>query len=183
MRRILDFFDKKSHSFLVRHKFNITVGVTYLDSSYFLDYLSDNHTERTSAEKLKPRLQSFKIVVPQVVLGEILTVLIRDVGYDLSKFKKKLDTLAKELTALIDPSECLPVLESTHINHAKYFMEKCGIDANDASILSFVVDDPESDYLVTGDQNLIESKCVYEYEGKLRDNGKRKRELKITDDP
>jgi len=117
------------------------------------------------------------------VLGEILTVIIRDNIDDLTGLKKKMDILAKELADLVEPGECLPVLENKHIVHAHHFMNACGIMPTDAFILAIAIDDPDSDYLITDDIQLSTTESIYEYEGKLRDDGKRNKILKITDDP
>ena len=157
--------------------------IAYIDSVYFLGHISNDHTEKKYAERLKPRLQSLKVIIPQIVLGETLTVMIRDYGEDLNAFKKKMDILAKELTALIDPKECLPVLENKHIVHANHFMNVCGVAPTDAFLLSLAIEDPDSDYLITDDIILSTTRSIYLYENQLRDDGKRKKPLKITDNP
>jgi len=56
--------------------------VLYIDSPYFLDFLSDNYTERVYARKVKERLMHFKVIIPQIVLGEVMSIIVRDYGDD-----------------------------------------------------------------------------------------------------
>jgi predicted nucleic acid-binding protein len=157
--------------------------VLYIDSPYFLDFLSDNYTERVYARKVKERLMHFKVIIPQIVLGEVMSIIVRDYGDDLISLKKKIDALANELTTLIDPKQCLPVLEKKHLSHMEYLMTTCNISPTDACVMSIAIDDPNSGFLITSDAEISDSTCIYEYQNLLVTNGKRSELVKITDMP
>jgi predicted nucleic acid-binding protein len=145
--------------------------------------MSDDNNERRFACKVKRRIGTYEIIIPQFVLGEVMSVTLRKYNKNLNQLQSKIRILSNEVTAIVTPATGLPVIESKHLDHMSHFMNVCKFSPTDASILSVVIEDADSDYFITTDTNLINSGSIYSYEQQLRDKDLRKKSLNITEIP
>lgn len=160
-------------------------GHGYLDTVIWLDLISDNKAEHQDALEIKNRVSAkgLTIVIPQTIMGEAVSIILRNHSSDTREIGRKTEMLCSEMLYFIEPDKCLPSVEVALLEHMKYFVDICKLEPNDALILAHVMNDPESEIFVTSDTKVLTTPEIYQYEESLRDGGKRNRRLAITDSP
>jgi predicted nucleic acid-binding protein len=156
-------------------------GRVYLDSHLFRDKLR----ERYEGQHLKKHISAshLEVVVPQAVLGEIISVVMRDNISDINTLHLKVRKIVDEALYLVQPETCMPAFKFEMMGHITYIQRVCQIDPTDALIFGHAIHDPESEYFVTTDRKVLYNSEIVCYEDDLRKQVKRNRRLNITDWP
>jgi predicted nucleic acid-binding protein len=156
----------------------------YLDTWVLRAFVSEKASERADAkhELEKLRSNTYAVIVPQVVLGEVMSVILRDFN-DATDGQRRLCSLHNELKNIItDMGTCLPPLTTEVFNCAQTLKS---IEANlrdtDSLILAHALLDPNSQRLLTRDRTLLDSTRLQCEESRMRTEQLRSQRLKIVD--
>jgi len=153
----------------------------YLDTSIlfpFIDPDAPKDEKRHSksvlydAARLKDR-HNFKVIVPQIVLGELFL--------KLESISHEVISAFNEVRGLIDdyPAVTTEIAKlALRLAEIDHFLK---IEFNDALILAHALNDAYSRYLVTTESKIIRSSELVEEAIKLQHEGLRKVRLTITD--
>lgn len=159
----------------------------YLDSSYFADFVFDEDLDtKRYVQKLKQRISvlHFEIIIPQTVLGEIMSKVLSSRGQKSSKsIPDMINTIIFEIQYFVNPDNCLPPIKPEIIPHFCYLSERCSLEPTDAFILSYALDDRLARYFITKDKKIINNNGIEFYQECLRNEDKRDFDLIITDSP
>ncbi len=155
-------------------------GRVYLDSYTLLCFSSDKPARRQEGH-IKRKIQFYEVVVPQAVIGEIVSVIIRDKEPDMIEILSSLKKTIHELLSIVDPKICMPAFNFEVIGYIKHLQSVCNLDPTDALILAHAINDSDARYFVTTDRKILRNNEILKYEKKLRDQYKRNTELEITD--
>lgn len=165
----------------------------YIDSYFFIESLSGKDATKKDANDLIEKVllaSSRHLIIPQSIIGEIISVLLRDVEdtQDLQSYMVKLVCRFKKL---IDVKKDFPSFDLDFLEHINYLStlevptkkkKKERLDATDILILAQIIGDPESDLFVTPDIKLLNlSKLIREHTCDLVAKNQRSRILRIQD--
>ncbi|MDE0267216.1 MAG: PIN domain-containing protein [Thaumarchaeota archaeon] len=153
----------------------------YVDTHYFLSLIFEDD-DASDVKRLFYKLQngSYRILVPQLVLGEITAkILGKSQSDELPDRLQKYHSLFSVYH--IDHS-CLPGVDrrvSQHMSNLENIDD--WLDPNDTLILSQVLADPNSKFFFTVDTKILYNPKILDYEYELRKDGDRTTKLKITE--
>ena len=153
----------------------------YVDTHYFLSVIFEEDVA-CDARRLfyALRNRSYRVLVPQLVLGEISAKILEKTGADMLP-----DRLQKYASLFSDygiDHSCLPGV-GRHVPQCMSELQEIDgqIDPNDALIVSQVLADPDSKFFFTNDAKMLDNQRIREYESKLRGTNRRNTRLKIID--
>lgn len=157
-------------------------AIAYLDSSYLIGIVSDKPSEQSKVKDLLSKISKrCEIVVPQVVIGEVVSVITKNID-NTSKAYEKMQKFLNELYMILKPTSCLPPLEKEALCYAHVLSNRdSNLDITDLLIISQALQDRDSKYLFTSDSKLLRSKTIKEFECEIRKEGKRNKILKIKE--
>lgn len=162
----------------------IAMGVSnvYLDSFYLLALINDEDRSDDVEQMLYDlRQNTFNVLVPFIVLGEVCGVVFRDSKSDQDRREK----IVKMLNIVIDNKiqwENIRPTEKDAFNIMVTLRDKDSLlDTTDIMILSHVLSDPDSKFFFTTDKKILYNKEITDLEKSLRDEDKRSTLLKIQD--
>ena len=153
----------------------------YLDTSILLPFIDPNapkdqkrHSKSVlyDAARLKDR-HNFKVIVPQIVLGELFLKL-ESISHEVISAFDEVRGLVDEYPAVTREIAKL-ALRLAEIDH---FLR---IEFNDALILAHALNDAYSRYFITTESKILRSSELVEQATKLQHEGLRKVHLTITD--
>jgi predicted nucleic acid-binding protein len=156
----------------------------FLDSSIIRDLVSPVRRVRTAANDQIGRLNrdSHDVFVPQIVLGEALSTLMRDYQNNPSEGHNTLIKLYDKLSEIMDMNTNFPSLNQNLTNCAqKIKFRDSYIKDTDALVVAHAMVEPDSNRLITSDANLIDSTAITCIEQEMRNDGARTAELRIVD--
>lgn len=163
------------------------LGITrvYLDTYFLNALISKKQSEKTEARDEFKRLQSnpgsFDVVIPQIVLGEAFSTILRDYGND-GDILDMLNELCKYLKETVDVETCLQSLTVKTLEKARMLMDNDEfLKDTDAIIMAQVLLDPKSQRLLTHDSVLMKSRTIKDEEKRMRASGQRELELRVVD--
>jgi len=156
----------------------------YLDTWLLRALISDKAQERSEAnhEISKLRSQSFESVIPQIVLGETVSTIMRDFS-DPNDIHNKLAKLYDSIRPILNPRTCLPPPTKEAYKIAEELKNADGnLRDTDLLIVAQALIDPESERLLTPDKDLLDSEVIREKEKEMREiDNSRIKLLKIVD--
>ena len=156
------------------------ISRVHLDTYYLLEIVFKGD-KKQDAEKIlyKASKGSFEIVVPQIVLGEAVSKILKR-GKDARRLMDRLiDTIEKYE---IDAGACLvPVSKSAFGIMEELRRRDQRLDGTDIAILAHALADPDAKVFLTIDTNMTANPAIDGYEVELRNDGRRNIELDITD--
>ena len=156
--------------------------VVYLDTWLLREAVSKDPGERRKASQLFARLESgvYSVIVPQVVVGEAVTTVMRD--RDSSEWEETVGRIMRAIGKVADPATCFPPPEPAAAELAGRMMAgDRKMTRTDAFVAAQALLDPESQKVVTEDGILRRSAWVIEEENRMRRDGERTRRLKFDD--
>ena len=157
--------------------------VVYLDTSVLRDIVSREREDRNDSKRLFARLRSavYDVKVPQVVVGEAVTTVMRD--FEPSDWEQLVGRIMRELGNVADPATCFPPLDPTVAAKASEAMREVGnLTKTDALIVAQAMLDPESQKLVTTDELILDSEWLEKEERQMRGRGERSKHLRFSED-
>jgi hypothetical protein len=167
----------------------------YLDTSYLIPIINKRVTgksdeESSIAERSAYRARDkYKIIIPRIVVGELfakLPELIKNLTDEAHEHK-----VAKLVSSLIGVFEdytdgefigLIPINREAIDISLKIVEYENRIDPTDSLLVAQAAADPHSEYLLTFDKKILESKGIRTFIKKLMDDGVRGNKLKITDE-
>lgn len=156
------------------------ISRVYPDTYYLLEIVLKGHRKQ-DAEKIlyKASKGSFEIVVPQIVLGEAVSKILKR-GKDARRLMDRLvDTIEKYE---IDAGACLaPVSKSAFEIMEEVRRRDQRLDGTDIAILAHALADPDAKVFLTIDTNMTANPAIDGYEVDLRNDGRRNVKLNVTD--
>lgn len=130
---------------------------------------------------LSKMTHGYEVVVPQVALGEVFAIVMKN-NEARSDVEKRLVDLCDDLYKVANPKTCFPPPTTEIFQCTRDLtMQDSAIKNMDALITAHALTDPKSTRLITGDKSLLDSTVVRKIESELRESGKREVELRITD--
>jgi predicted nucleic acid-binding protein len=154
----------------------------YLDTWLLRGLVSNKPSESSYCRSLVSKLKNgYDVVVPQIVLGEVFAVIVRD-NQDPNKVYLKLKELCNELYNITKPNECLPPPTEDIINCMQRLRAReANVRDTDLMVVAHALIDPESERLLTEDKNILNSSEIQTMESQLRAEEKRVKQLRIID--
>jgi len=155
----------------------------YVDTWLLRAFVSNNKHDASDArrELSKLRSSSFEAVIPQIVIGEAVSTILRDFSQP-NDIHNKLSKLYDELQPILNFRQCMPPISMLIVNQANELKQKDGnLKDTDAIIASHALLDPQSQRLLTSDTDLLNSRVVIQVEEELRGSGIRRQKLKVVD--
>ena len=140
-------------------------------------------TEGKYADHVEPILRrsgpgSYSLVASQVSLGEAAAVILRR-GPGAERMLKGMLALLADYR--IEPGRCMPPLDAGVLNVVQDLVRIAPrLDMTDRVILAHALADPNSAFLITKDQTILNSTKVGRYEKKARMSGLRNAPLRIV---
>lgn len=121
---------------------------------------------------------SFEIVVPQIVLGEAVSkILKRGKGA-----RRLMDRLVGTIEKYgIDIDRCLVPVSKSTFEIMEMRRRDQRLDGTDIAILAHALADPDAKFFLTIDVDMMDNPAIDGYEIELRDEGRRNVKLNITD--
>ena len=160
----------------------MSVSKAYLDTYYLLEVVMEGKA-KADVKRLLSRISnpSFKIFIPQIVLGEALAKLFSK--YDMQDLPSRLEKIARIiLESNMDVEACLVPPKGDIFTIMKTIKERDQrLDNTDVLILSHALADADSKFFFTRDKEMLDNKVISEYEKELRDESLRNTKLKILD--
>ncbi|MCD6313083.1 MAG: PIN domain-containing protein [Thaumarchaeota archaeon] len=153
----------------------------YLDTSILLPFMDPNapkdekkHSKSVlyDAARLKDR-HNFKVIVPQIVLGELFLKL-ETISHEVIGAFDEVRRLVDEYPAVTTEIAKLAL----RLAEIDYFLK---IEFNDALIIAHALNDVYSRYFITTESKILRSSELVEQATKLQHEGLRKVHLTITD--
>ena len=160
----------------------------YIDTCLFQGYLWGKEDEKKNAKDILSKIKSnvkrnpdINVKIPFIVIGEMINNLIRG-SFELNnraEIMYKFFDLLNDLRAdIIPPNKCCYAKAKLLIDQDCYLAE----NATDILIVSCALCDKDSAFLLTDDSLLLESDSLKKIERDMREEGKRSRQLKITNE-
>lgn len=159
---------------------NMSRSRVYLDTWVLVGLVLERRGERGYFKWIIHRLDAgtIDVVVPQVVLGEAVAVVMREIpaqnNLDL------IEEMLGYLRDLVDPKIGMPPTTFEVASLAMDLSKDLDLEFTDALILGHALCDPHSTHLITNDQELLSNK-VEDIEIKMRNDGERSRRLSVSD--
>ena len=156
------------------------ISRVHLDTYYLLEIVFKGD-KKQDAEKIlyKASKGSFEIVVPQIVLGEAVSKILKR-GKDARRLMDRLiDTIEKYE---INVGACLvPVSKNAFGIMEEVRRRDQRLDGTDIAILAHALADPDAKFFLTIDVDMIDNLAIDGYETELRNDGRRNVKLNVTD--
>ena len=156
----------------------------FVDNHLLRGMLSETSLERADAlhQFKKLNQNTYEAVIPQVAIGELVSISMRDFGDDPSEIHNKLGKLYENIHKILDVSICMPPPNKKSIEIAMELKNRdSNLDMTDLLILSQALIDRESQRFLTTDKKLLDSDVIKQKEEELRDSNDRVKRLKIVD--
>ena len=155
----------------------------YLDTSVLRDIVAKHKGDRNDSKRLFEKIESgdYEVKVPQTVMGEAVTTVMRD--YEPDDWEALVGRIMGEVAKVADPATCFPPPDPAVAAKAQEAMQKVkGMTKTDALIAAQALMDPESQRLATADRQLQSAKWLVEEENNMRKSGERSKHLKFDED-
>ena len=155
----------------------------YLDTSVLRDIVAKRKDDRNNSERLFEKLESgdYEVKVPQIVMGEAVTTVMRD--YEPDDWEALVGRIMGEVNKVADPATCFPPPDPAVAAKAQEAMRKVkGMTKTDALIAAQALMDPESQKLATTDRQLQSAEWLAKEEIDMRKSGERSKRLKFDED-
>ena len=157
------------------------ISRAYLDSSYLLALIKDeDEAEEVEHMLYQLRSNAFEVFVPHIVLGEVCGVIFRDYKSGQGR-QDKMAKLADVVSSNKIPWKNMKPAKKDALDIMVIRSKDEWLDATDAMILSHVLSDPDSKFFFTTDRIMLRNMATAELEKSLRDDGKRRVALKISE--
>lgn len=160
---------------------DVSKSHVYLDTSVLVGLIPGKMRDRSHYKSVLSRLDAHTIdvIVPQVVLGEAVAVVMRDIPD--SELQQSLWTVLNDVQCVVDQKHGIPPVTMDIVTLATDLSMKLGLSSfTDALVLAHALNATLSTRLITDDAELHSSK-VGELERQMRSDGKRERTLSVTD--
>ena len=161
----------------------------YIDTCFFQAYLWGKVDAKENAKDILSKIESnarknpeINVKIPFVVVGELINNLIRENVEQIVRddIMYKFFALQKDLKAdIIPPNKCCYAKAKLLIDQDLYLVEHA---PTDTLIVSCALCDMDSAFLLTDDSLLLVSYSLKDIERDMRKEGKRNRQLKITNE-
>ena len=142
--------------------------------------VSKKPAERRRASQLFARLESdvYSVKVPQVVVGEAVTTVMRD--YEHAEWEETAGKIMQAIGKVADPATCFPPPDPATAELAGQLTARDKkITKTDAFVAAQALLDAESQKVVTGDIVLRRSARLVEEEERMRRDGERSKRLEF----
>jgi predicted nucleic acid-binding protein len=137
----------------------------YLDTSILVGYILDKGEYKRRIEATLDSLKhsSYRIIVPQIVLGEAMTIMMKKGG---THAHNKCSAIVHKLNCIgVDSLHDMPAVKAEMAKTASIIRKEVNenrksttsIDETDSMILAQVLSDPYSDLFLTTDATMLES--------------------------
>lgn len=157
------------------------ISRAYLDSSYLLALIKDeDEAEEVKHVLYQLRSNAFEVFVPHIVLGEVCGVIFRDYKSGQGR-QDKMAKLVDVVSSNKIPWKNMKPAKKDALDIMVILSKDEWLDATDAMILSHVLSDPDSKFFFTTDHIMLRNMATAELEKSLRDDGKRRVALKISE--
>ena len=156
----------------------------YVDSWLLRGITSMKFGDRKAAMREFTKLYnpSYTAVIPQIALGETINTMMRDMADDANAFNTATKKLFDSIANILDVSKCMPPPSPESFEIAHDLKHRDGsLDITDLLIVSQALADPDSERLLTADDNLVRSKEIKCKEAELYGCDKRRSRLRLTD--
>lgn len=137
-------------------------GRAYLDTNVLIGSIIGNHEEKCMYSSLIEDLSknhSLDVYIPQIVLGESLSIIIKKSEDD--KINKNIQNFSEKLHKLTDMrKECFPIIKPDIMEKAREIYKddpNSEMDQNDFLILAHAICDNMACYLYTSDGQIHKS--------------------------
>ena len=154
----------------------------YLDTYYLLEVVFEGEHKR-HVEHLLSQISnsSFEIFIPQIVVGEAVSQM-----YEKCGGRTRPDRLLERFASMMEKygwgdANMLPPPNKSFRIATELLRVDDRLAGADVVILAQALTDPDSKFLFTPDETLVENENICNYERRLRQNGKRNTKLKILE--
>ena len=156
------------------------ISRVYIDTYYLLEIVLKGDNKHDADSILyKASKGSFEIVVPQIVLGEAVSKILKR-GKDARHLMDRLVGTIEKYG--IDVDRCLvPVAKSAFEIMEEMRRRDQRLDGTDIAILAHALADPDAKFFLTIDTDMTANPAIERYEMELRNDGRRNVKLNITD--
>ena len=136
------------------------------------------HADRVESILRRSGPGSYSLVASQVSLGEAAAIILRR-GPDAARMLKGMLALLADYR--VEPGRCMPPLDAGVLNVVQdLVLIALRLDMTDRVILAHALADPNSAFLITKDQMILNSAKADMYEKKARMSGLRNVPLRIV---
>ena len=156
--------------------------VAYLDTWTLREIVSKKPDNRRRSARRFARLESgvYIVKVPQVVVGEAVTTVMRD--FDPSEWRDKVGLIMETLARVADPATCFPPPDPAAGRRAERLMARDSrLTKTDALLAAQALMDRESRKVVTANGILRSSELIFEEDQSMIDDGERSWHLEFGD--
>ncbi len=137
------------------------------------------HVDRVESMLRRSGPGSYSLVASQVSLGEAAAVILRR-GPGAERMLKGMIALLSDYR--VEPGRCMPPLDAGVLDVVQDLVRTAPrLDMTDRVILAHALADPDSAFLITKDQTILNSTKVGLYEKEARGRGRRNIPLRIVD--
>ena len=154
--------------------------VVYLDTWAPRLIVAKRAADRNTGARLFAQLErgDYDVKVPQVVVGEAVTTVMRDFGP--GGWEEPVCRMLRAIESVADPGTCFPPPDPDTAEMARQMMKNVGgMTQADSFVGAHAMRDPLSQKLITNDIVLTNAPWLAELERSLRRDGKRARRLKF----
>jgi predicted nucleic acid-binding protein len=155
----------------------------YLDTWVLRGIVSDERGDKEDTKELIRRIRdnSHQVIVPQIVIAETFSTIMRDYTNAVD-VHCKMKGVYDQLSGIMDFRNSLPSLNPDIFMCAQNLQGvETRLKDTDSLILAHAILDPISDRLITHDAILLHSNALQNEIGDRRTNGLRSNRLKIVD--
>ncbi len=171
------------------------MGNIYIDTHLLINLVEDKAQERTISRNILNSIKSSqkRILIPQIVIGETISILFKKNQYDYNQIRIKTQKTIGNMYNTTNMSNYAPALKFDTCEHVSEIRRY--IDENDNGkprnlleyhtdmfIVAQAISDPDSEFLITSDRNLLLCKGIPIYVEKLFNEGKRNESFSITEE-
>ena len=152
----------------------------HLDTWAIMEVLTKGkHADRVESILRRSGPGSYSLVASQVSLGEAAAVILQH-GPGAERMLKGMIALLSDCR--VEPGRCMPPLDTGVLDVVQDLVRTAPrLDMTDRVILAHALADPDSAFLITKDQAILNSTKVGLYEKEARERGRRNIPLKIVD--
>ena len=150
----------------------------YVDTHYLLSFVfEETAAEETRRLLYKLRGDSYRILVSQTVLGEVTAKILQ--RYESGDIPERFQRYGSLFSDYGIDHVCLPGVDKDsgyHMSELQKIDDR--LDPTDTLIISQVLADPDSKFFFTHDKDILDNKCIMEYEYQMREAKQRNTLLK-----
>ena len=135
------------------------------------------HADRVEGILRRSGPCTYSLVVSRASLGEAIAVILRR-GPRAAGMLRRMFALLEDCRA--EPDSCVPPLDAKVLAVVRELaLEVPGLDMADMAVLAHALADPDSEYLITKDEMLVNNSLIIAYEKNARAVGRRNTMLEV----